>query len=103
MKDSKHYNLPNDWYEIINPINDLAEYKLVFYAMCHLWLPTEDIETYLTPSDFLTGKKRRDGTSIDKGTGVSQDDLQQGLGKAVTDGYLIRRDDGTYVLHMREN
>jgi hypothetical protein len=84
-----YFPMPNNWIDICAQINSLAELKVVQYVLRHTWGYREyGIKKVITTDEFMQGRKRADGTRIDKGTGLSNRSVIDGLRAAVSHGYL---------------
>src|SRR6266704_2463012 len=78
--ESNFFRLPNEWTDITAKITSLAELKLVEYVLKHTWGYSEfDMVKKITTDEFINGRKRKDGTRIDIGTGLSKPSVIQGL------------------------
>jgi hypothetical protein len=108
-----HSQLSNDWFdEIISQIDNVAELKVVLYVFrhtCGFQKPTTPVQ--LTNDEFMNGRTRYlDGTRMDRGTGMSEMSIRNGLKKAEKHGYIISTSDTSnkgnirksYVLHFLE-
>jgi hypothetical protein len=85
-----YFRMPNEWINICADINSLAELKVVQYVLRHTWgYQDYDGVRKLTLDEFMRGRKRRDGTRIDKGTGLSDRGVKDGIALAVKHGYLV--------------
>src|SRR5215203_227391 len=93
--ESNYFRMPNTWTDITAEIDNLAELKVVQYILRHTWGYQEyDLKKHITIDEFMRGRKRRDGTRMDKGTGLSERAVRYGLDKAVANGYVEEaRDD----------
>jgi DNA-binding transcriptional ArsR family regulator len=82
--------------EMLSQIDNLAELKIVMYVHRHTigWSQTE---VHISVQEFMTGRKSRSGEPLDRGTGLSERSVQNGIKKAVEDGYITRRQEGTRV------
>lgn len=90
--ESNWFRMPNSWTDITAEINNLAELKVVEYILRHTWGYQEyDIKKHITIDEFVKGRRRSDGSRIDKGTGLSERAVYYGLQKAVEHG-LIEQD-----------
>lgn len=88
------FKLPNDWTNITADITSLAELKLVEYVLKHTWGYQEYGYTkQITTDEFMHGRRRKDGHRMDKGTGLSNRSVIDGLKKAVAHGFLIEEVD----------
>jgi len=90
-----YFPMPNHWINICAEINNLAELKVIQYVLRHTWGYKEYDGTPkpITTDEFMHGRKytqgERKGERIDKGTGLSNRSVIDGLRRAVEDGYLI--------------
>jgi hypothetical protein len=76
--------MPNSWTDITAEIDNLAELKVVEYILRHTWGYQEyGIKKHITVDEFVRGRRRQDGTRLDKGTGLSERAVRYGLQKAV--------------------
>jgi hypothetical protein len=96
---SNYFRLPNCWTDITASITSLAELKIVEYVARHTWGWQEyGIKKRICIDEFMYGRKRTDGTRIDKGTGLSKQSVIDGIKRAVAHEYLEeeidRRDRG---------
>src|SRR5436309_1091822 len=81
--------LPNEWTDITAKLTSLAEMKLVEYVLKHTWGYSEfDMVKKITTDEFMYGRKKKDGTRIDRGTGLSKPSVIEGLNTAVKHGLL---------------
>src|SRR5436309_12561990 len=81
--------LPNEWTDITAKLTSLAEMKLVEYVLKHTWGYSEfDMVKKITTDEFMYGRKKKDGTRIDSGTGLSKPSVIEGLNNAVKHGLL---------------
>ncbi len=92
--ESNFFRLPNEWTDITATISSLAELKLVEYVLKHTWGYSEfDMVKKITTDEFMNGRKKRDGTRIDQGTGLSKPSVIAGLKSAVIHGLLEEETD----------
>lgn len=83
------FRMPNNWTDITAGITSLAELKLVEYVLKHTWGYQEyEITKHITIDEFMSGRRRKDGSRIDRGTGLSKPSVISGLKSAVANGYL---------------
>lgn len=104
------FHMPNNWTDITSEIDNLAELKVVEYVMRHTWGYKEyGISKTISVDEFMKGRRRQDGTRIDKGTGLKSDrSVKDGLKLAIQHGYIIcevdtsdlGRTKKSYALHM---
>lgn len=68
--------------------------KLVEYVLKHTWGYSEfDMVKKITTDEFMSGRKKKDGTRIDIGTGLSKPSVIAGLKSAVEHGLLTEEVD----------
>src|SRR6266480_4411186 len=93
--EANFFRLPNEWTVITASITSLAEIKLVEYVLKHTWGYSEfDMVKKITTDEFMYGRKKKDGTRIDIGTGLSKPSVIEGLNNAVKHGLLeVETDD----------
>ena len=108
--EANFFRLPNEWTDITARITSLAEMKLVEYVLKHTWGYSEfDMVKKITTDEFMSGRKKKDGTRIDIGTGLSKPSVIAGLKSAVEHGLLTEEVDDSdkarikkfYKLKMR--
>src|SRR6185436_19558094 len=94
LPEQNWFKLPNDWTDITAGITSLAELKVVEYVLKHTWGYQEyGLTKLITIDEFMSGRKKRDGSRIDRGTGLSNRSVIDGLRRAVEEGYLIEEVD----------
>lgn len=112
IPESNYFKMPNIWTDITADINNLAELKVVEYILKHTWGYQEyDSKKRITTDEFIAGRKARDGSRLDKGTGLSAPSVRSGLKKAVLHGLIEEEVDDRdkarikkyYALRMRRN
>src|SRR5260221_4830528 len=92
--EANFFRLPNEWTDITAKITSLAEMKLVEYVLKHTWGYSEfDMVKKITTDEFMNGRKKKDGTRIDVGTGLSKPSVIAGLKSAVEHGLLTEEID----------
>jgi hypothetical protein len=83
------FRLPNEWTDITAGIDSLAELKVIEYVLRHTWGYQEYGEKKrITIDEFMRGRRKADGTRMDKGTGLSEQSVRNGLARALADGWL---------------
>jgi hypothetical protein len=88
------FKMPNNWTDITAAIGSIAELKVVEYVLKHTWGYQEyGVRKRITNDEFMHGRRRKDGTRIDKGTGLSKPSVIAGLKAAVEKGLLIEEVD----------
>lgn len=96
--------MPNSWTDITAEMKSLAELKVVEYVLRHTWGFQEyGIAKRITTDEFMDGRKRTNRTRMDKGTGLSNRSVIDGLRRAVADGYLIEDVDDTDKARIRKS
>jgi len=104
------FRMPNNWTDITSRMTSLAELKVVEYVLRHTWGYQEyGLSKCISTNEFMHGRRRQDGSRIDRGTGLSNRSVIDGLRNAVQHGYLIEerndRDKARikkrYRLHMK--
>lgn len=92
----RYFSLPNEWVNICAQITNLAELKVLIYIARHTWGFHEyDVARLFTLDELMQGRKRKDGSRMDQGTGLSRQGVVDGLQRALADGYLICETDET--------
>ena len=103
------FKLPHNWTDLTAQMSSWAEQKVVEYVLRHTW----GYQEYgglkrITLDEFENGRKRIDGTRMDRGIGMRRQAIIRGIRQAVADGFLVEqvdaRDRGRtrkeYGLHM---
>lgn len=110
VPESNYFKMPKEWTDITCRLNSLAEVKVVEYILKHTWGYHEyALKKRITTDEFMQGRKRKDGSRIDQGTGLSAPAVRSGLQSAVAHGLIEEevdaRDRGrvkkSYALRMR--
>src|SRR5215217_5426417 len=109
--ESNYFRMPNTWTDITAEIDNIAELKVVEYILRHTWGYQEyGLKKHITIDEFVNGRRLRDGSRMDKGTGLSERAVYYGLKKAIENGLIEGEIDDSdrgrikkfYSLHMRE-
>lgn len=88
------FKMPNEWIELCADISSVAEIKVVQYVMRHTWGHQEyGIRKRISLDEFMNGRRRKDGSRMDKGTGLSKPSVISGVRNAVQRGFLIEEID----------
>lgn len=88
--DAGYLRIPNDWFDVCAQIDNLAELKVILYVMRRTWgFQKYDDFKPITLNEFKNGRKRKNGTYIDKGTGLGLTAIKDGIKRAVEHGYLM--------------
>jgi len=104
--------LPHVFIDLLSEIDSLAELKVTLYVLRHTWGFSEyDKPKKITTDEFEHGRKKRDGSRMDNGTGLSTNSVRAGLEKAVERGTLTvevdesdkARIEKRYCLNMRDD
>lgn len=100
--------LPNKWFEICQGIDNLAELKVVLYVIRHTWgFRDEDGEheemKAITTDEFAYGRKYRDGSRQDRGTGLGLTSVKEGLKRAITHHYLVCETDDSDLARIEKS
>jgi DNA-binding PadR family transcriptional regulator len=110
--ESNYFRMPNTWTDITAEIDNIAELKVVEYILRHTWGYQEyGLKKHITIDEFVNGRRRQDGSRMDKGTGLSERAVYDGLRKAVENSLIEEEVDDSdrgrikksYSLRMREN
>jgi len=87
--ESNFFRLPNEWIDITAGIDNIAELKVVQYILRHTWGYQEySIKKHITIDEFIRGRKRKDGSRMDQGTGLSEMSVRNGIAKALEHGFI---------------
>lgn len=90
------FKMPNTWTDVTHDIKSLAELKCVEYVLRHTWGYSEyGTAKRISNDEFMYGRRRRDGSRMDRGTGLTKRSVIDGLRNAVTHGYLLEDRDDT--------
>lgn len=83
------FKMPNTWTDITAGITSLAELKVIEYVLKHTWGYREYGQNKrITTDEFMHGRRKKDGTRMDLGTGLSKPSVVAGLRSAVAHGFL---------------
>ena len=82
--------LPHSFVEALPVIDSMAELKVLIYLLRHTWGFSEyGKPKRITLDEFMNGRKRRDGSRIDQGTGLSNKSVITGLESAVSHSFVL--------------
>ncbi len=84
--------LPHQLIDALSEIKTIGEMKVILYTLRHTWGYQDDYKK-ITLSEFEKGRKRKDGTRIDDGTGLSRPTIVDGIKRAVLAGFLFEHID----------
>lgn len=80
--------LPHQFIDILSDIETIGEMKVLIYTLRHTWGYRDEYKK-ITLDEFQNGRKRRNGSRIDKGTGLSKPTIIDGIKRAVAHGFLF--------------
>lgn len=79
--------MPHQLIEALHLIPSVSELKVVLYILRHTWGYSDD-DKRITVDEFCNGRKRKDGTRIDNGTGLTEPSVRNGLVAASEHGFI---------------
>lgn len=79
--------LPHEFLEALPIVDSMSELKCILYILRHTW-GYHDERKRISTDEFMHGRKKKDGTRIDKGTGLSKKSVILGLQKAEEHGFI---------------
>lgn len=96
--------VPNIFFEFeLSRIDSEAELKVILYAMRHTWGFQEYEEwKFISTDEFAHGRKHRDGTRMDNGTGLGITAVKNGIKSAAKHGYLVEGFDRRDLARIRK-
>lgn len=103
--------MPHAFINAMDIVETVSEMKVIVYIMRHTWGFSEFGEPKkITLDEFMNGRKKRDGSRIDNGTGLSKPSVVDGLKRAVKHGFVKAEIDDSdkarvkkfYSLHMEQ-
>lgn len=99
------FPMPNEWVDICAGIDNLSELKVVQYVLRHTWGYHEyGITKAISVEEFMYGRKRSDGSRIDKGTGLKSDrSVKDGIKLALKHGYIVCEVDNTDKARIKKS
>lgn len=104
--------LPHAFIGALPLITSLAELKVVLYVLRHTWGYREyETAKHITTDEFANGRKKKDGTRIDKGIGMSEPSIRSGVRSALEHGFIkvtvdstdLARIEKAYQLNIHES
>lgn len=110
LPEQNWFRMPNNWTDITAGMKSLAELKIIEYVLRHTWGYQEyGISKRISIDEFMHGRRRQEGSRMDRGTGLSRQSVIDGVRNAVKHGFLIEhvndRDKGrvqkAYSLRMK--
>ena len=98
-----YFKMPNNWTDITAEMSSLAEIKVVEYVLKNTWGYQEfGIAKRISLKEFMHGRRRKDGTHIDKGTGLSKPSVIAGIRAAIDHGLLLEEVDDSDLGRMKK-
>ena len=79
--------MPHELINTFPEIETLGELKVILYILRHTW-GFQDDQKKITLDEFVNGRKRRDRTRLDNGTGLSRGTVRNGLERAEAHGFI---------------
>lgn len=96
IPEQNYSKLPHVLIEQLPNIDSMAELKVVLYLLRHTWGFSEyGKPKKITTDEFMSGRKKSDGSRMDGGTGLSNNSVITGLEKAVEHGFIVVEVDDT--------
>jgi hypothetical protein len=87
---NEYFRVPAIFLNLFAMIDNLAELKVVTYVMRHTWGFREfDQPKRITIDEFVNGRKHRDGSRMDSGTGLSKSAVLDGIQRAIAHGFIV--------------
>ncbi len=80
--------LPHVFIEALPIVRNVGELKCILYILRHTW-GYQDTGKRITVDEFMHGRKKRDGTRIDDGTGLAKTTILAGLKQAEAHGFIV--------------
>lgn len=82
--------MPHSLIDSLPLIKTVSELKVILYILRHTWGYSEfGKPKKITLDEMCDGRKRRDGTRMDNGTGLSPNSIRSGASDAVEHGFLL--------------
>jgi len=89
MPEAGHTRMPNNFFEAVAQIDNMAELKVVLYVARHTWGFQEfDEHKRITTDEFVHGRKLKNRERMDSGTGLGLTSTKEGITKAIAHGFL---------------
>ena len=91
---TNYSKLPHALIEALPNFSSLAELKVVLYILRHTWGFQEfDDLKRITLDEFQYGRRLKNRSRMDDGTGMSKEAIREGLKRATKDGFIIQSPD----------
>ncbi len=84
--------LPHQMIDALPQIKTLGEMKIILYTLRHTWGYRDDYKK-ITLDEFQHGRKKKDGSRIDNGTGLTKPTIVDGIKRAIKNGFLFEHVD----------
>lgn len=99
--EANYSKLPHALIDELPHFDTKSELVVVLYVLRHTWGFQEfGLSKKITLDEFQYGRKRRDGTRLDRGVGMSKPAIISGLKRAIEHGFLeveINDSDGARI------
>ena len=79
--------LPHEFVDALAMVETVGELKVIIYILRHTW-GFQEQQKKITMDEFEHGRKRRDGTRMDTGTGLTNPTVRDGLKRAEAHGFI---------------
>ena len=90
MPDQCWSKLPHELFDHVELFKRPAEMMVILYILRHTWGNNEyDKPKRISMDEFVNGRKRRNGTRIDKGLGMAENSIRTGLRAAEEHGFIV--------------
>lgn len=107
---SNFCRIPNQFFDLLPSFATRSELIVVLYILRHTW-GFDDDSKKITLDEFVNGRKRKDGSRIDSGTGLTKPSVVSGIKSAVEHQFIIvdkddkdkARKERTYSLSRLKN
>lgn len=86
--------LPHAFIDLLPQFTSQGEMAVVLYILRHTW-GYGDESKRISLDEFMYGRKRKDGTRIDNGVGMSKPSIIQGIKRAIEHGFITVETDET--------
>lgn len=84
--------LPHQLVDALPLIETIGEFKIIIYTLRHTWGYHDDYKK-ITLDEFQYGRKHKDGSRIDNGTGLTKPTIIDGIKRAIEHGFLFEHAD----------
>lgn len=96
--------LPNSFIAALPLITSLSELKVILYVLRHTWGYREyETGKHITTDEFANGRKKKDGTRIDNGIGMSEPSIRSGINSAVSHNFLVVETDDSDLARVEKS